>query len=63
MEKPSSLSAVRSQWKFDLFCASASSEKLDICHVRRPASRDRRILVMEMEAGKAAHAAYIPLIC
>ena len=29
-------------------------KKLGICHVRRPVSRDRRILIMEMEAGKSA---------
>ena len=44
---------VKSQWKFDLFCLCTPLEKLGICHVRRPVSRDRRILVMEMEAGKA----------
>ena len=39
-----------------------SLEKLDICHVRRPVSRDRRILAMEMEAGKPAQVAYLILI-
>ena len=53
---------VRSQSKFALFHASASSDKLGICHVCRPVSRDRRILVMELEAGKAAHVAYLLLI-
>ena len=35
------------------------SEKPGICHVRRPVSRDRRILVMEMEMG---YVAYLQLI-
>ena len=35
------------------------SEKLGICiHVPGPVSRDRRILVMEMEVGKAVYPAY-----
>ena len=40
------------------------SEILEIpsCHVRRPVSRDRLILVMEMEAGKPTHVAYLLLI-
>ena len=38
------------------------SQKLGICHVRRPFSRDRRILVMAMEVGKPTHVAYLPLI-
>ena len=46
---------IRSQWKFDLPCAS------DICHVHRPVSRDKWILVMEMEAGKEAHVAHLLL--
>ena len=33
------------------------SQKLDIYHVRRPVSRDRQILVVEMEVGKSAHVA------
>ena len=39
-----------------------SSEKLGICHVRRPVSRDRRIMVIEMEVGKPTHVAYVLLI-
>ena len=38
------------------------SEKLGIYHVRRPVSWDRWILVMEMEAGKPTHVAYLLLI-
>ena len=47
-----------------LFVLSSSSSenlisvKLGICsHVRRPVSRDRRILVMEVEVGIAVHLA------
>ena len=54
--------AFRSEWKFHLSCVCASSDKLGICHVRRPVSRDKRISVMEMEAGKAAHLTYFKLI-
>ena len=36
-----------------------SPEKLGICHARRPVLRDRRILVMEMEAGKSTYVAYL----
>ena len=32
------------------------------CYVYWPVSRDRQILVMKMEAGKAAHVAYLLLI-
>ena len=39
-----------------------SSKKLGICHVRRPVSRDRRIFIMKMEAGKPALVAYLLLI-
>ena len=39
-----------------------NSEKLGICHVRRLFSRDIRILVMEMEAGKPARVVYLLLI-
>ena len=53
------------RWEAIVFVLSSSSnenlisEKLSICnHVRRPVSRDRRILVMEMEVGKAVHLAY-----
>ena len=35
---------------FYLSCVCASSEKLDICHVGRPFSRDRLILVLELDA-------------
>ena len=43
---------VKLQWKFD-------SRELGICnHVRRPVSRDRRLLVMEVEVGKAIYLAY-----
>ena len=28
------------------------SQKLGVCHVRRPVSRDRPILVIEMEVGR-----------
>ena len=38
------------------------SQKLGICHVRRPVSRDRQILFMEMKVGNPTHAAYLPLI-
>ena len=56
VEKPFCLSY--RQASVNLFCACAS-EKLGICnHVRRPVSRDRRILVMEMAVGKAAYLAY-----
>ena len=48
----------RSELKLNLFCVCASSDKLDTYHVRRPVSRDRRILVMEVEEGKAAHVVY-----
>ena len=34
------------------------SQKLGLSHVRRPISRDRRILVMEMEVGKPTHVAF-----
>ena len=37
------------------------SQRLGICHVRRPVSQDRRILVMEMEVGKPTHVAYLLL--
>ena len=37
------------------------SQKLGICYFRRPVSRDRRILVMEMEVGKPARVAYLLL--
>ena len=49
---------VRSEWQFNLFCVCLSSSNLGIFHVRRPVSRDRRILVMELKAGKATHIAY-----
>ena len=56
--KPYSLSYRQAPVK-DLFRACASLEKQGICnHVRRHASRDRRVLVMEMEVGKAAYLAY-----
>ena len=54
MEKASSFSC----HKFSV----ESSEKLGICHVRRPVSRDRRILVMEMKAGKLTCVTYLLLI-
>ena len=56
MEEPSSL--------FMSFCQVPMEilQKLDICHVCGPVSRDRRILVMEMEMGKPTHAAYFPLL-
>ena len=38
------------------------SQKLGMCHVRRPVSRGSRILVMEMEMGKPTHVAYLLLI-
>ena len=38
------------------------SQKLAICHVRRPVSRHKRILVMEMEVNKPTHAAHLLLI-
>ena len=37
-------------------------QKLEMCHVCRPVSRDRRILVMEMKVGKPTHVTYILLI-
>ena len=49
---------VRLLIKLDLLCI-CTSEKLGICHVRRPVSRDRRILIVEMEASKSAHVAYL----
>ena len=39
-----------------------SSGKLYICHVRRPVSGDKWMLVMEMEVGKPTQAAYLLLI-
>ena len=38
------------------------SEQLGVSHVRRPVSRDRRILVMEIEVGTPTHVAYLLLI-
>ena len=38
------------------------SENLGICHVPRPVSRDRQVLVMEVEMGKTTHVAYLLLI-
>ena len=58
VEKPYSLSYRQAPVK-GLFCACASLEKQGICnHVRRHVSRDRRVLVMEMEVGKAVYLAY-----
>ena len=56
MEEPSSF--------YNSYCQVLAeiSQKLGICHVRRPVSRDRWILVMEMEACKTTHVAYLPLI-
>ena len=38
------------------------SQKLGIYRVLRPASRDIRILAMEMEVGKATHVVHLLLI-
>ena len=56
MEEPSSLYTSYCQVPAEI------SQKPGICHVRRPVSRDRRILVMDMEVGKPTHVAYLPLI-
>ena len=60
MEKPSSLPD--RLWKFDSFCACASPEKLGICHDCRPVSRNRQILILDMEVGKASDVAHLQLI-
>ena len=39
-----------------------TSETLGIYRVSRPVSRDRQTLIMEMEAGKPSHIAYLLLI-
>ena len=36
------------------------SQKLGICHVRKPVSRDRRILTMEIEVGKVCSLNFEP---
>ena len=38
------------EWKFNLSCVCAFSKKLGVCHVGRPFSRDRLILVIELDA-------------
>ena len=56
MEEPSSLYMSYCQVPVEI------SQKLDICHARRPVSRGRGILVMaEMEVGKLTHVAYFYL--
>ena len=37
-------------------------QKLGICHVRKPVSQNRQILVIEMEVGEPTHVAFLPLI-
>ena len=56
MEGPSSLYMSYCQFPVEI------SQKLGICHVCRPASQDRRMLVMEMEVGKLIHVADLLLI-
>ena len=57
VEEPSSLYMSYCQVSVEI------SQKLRICHVRRPVSRGRQILVMEMELGiKPTHIAYLLLI-
>ena len=55
MEEPSSFYMSHCQVTVEI------SQKLGKCHVRRRVSRDRRILVMELEMGKPTHAAYLLL--
>ena len=52
MEKPSSLSDSQAPVKTG-FILCMYLEKLEICHVCRFVSRDRRILIMQMEVGKS----------
>ena len=56
VEEPSSLYMSYCQVPVEI------SQKQGICHVRGPVSRDRRILVMEMEVGKPTHVTYLLLI-
>ena len=55
MEEPSSLYMSYYQVPVEI------SQKLGICHVCRPVSRDRWMLVMEMEVCKPTCVAYLLL--
>ena len=54
VEKPSSSSYCHAPVKTGSILSVYFLKNLEICHVRRPVSRDRRILIMEIEAGKSA---------
>ena len=54
MEKPSSLSYSQVPVKIRFILCMYFFKMLGICHGRRPVSRDRRILIMEMAGCKSA---------